>query len=337
MSNIKGTKQAAWGVNYGQLGDGTTLNRNIPVQVSGLNDVTAIAAESTHGLFVKSDGTAWACGDNSAGQLCQEGITSSSVPLQIDTSSTPILNQISINAVAGKQYDISIAASGITSFEGIDIIVNYDTAILQVTDLCSYTKEKELVSYAIPILGLSIAETMPGEITINVDKTIPVGTEWTGALTTLRFVALQSGTTEVSVISDPAVVGNTFTPIYTLEFYEEVWGGGGLEYEPTDAYIIDVNSTDTVYMYAFVLDDQGNFVDEQEVASIVFASDSGVQNTTGIFTLDDLEIGAWGEYPDTFTFVNVTATLSDSTVLQAQVLVEAIAIAPKKTPANNKE
>ena len=51
----------AWGDNYqGQLGDGTTTNRNTPVQVSGLTGVTAIAAGVGHTVAIKGDGTVWA-------------------------------------------------------------------------------------------------------------------------------------------------------------------------------------------------------------------------------------------------------------------------------------
>ena len=52
----------AWGSNeYGQLGDGTTISRLTPVQVSGLTGVTAIAAGYWYSLALKSDGTVWAC------------------------------------------------------------------------------------------------------------------------------------------------------------------------------------------------------------------------------------------------------------------------------------
>ena len=500
------------------------------------------------------------------------------VPLLLTGAAPSISNQQAINAIAGKRYDITVAANGITDFTGMIITVQYDHTVMQLTDLCSLTKEKELSSGTIPSIGVTFTQVTPGTLVFTVAKTIPSGKEWSGAINTISLKALQTVATTVSVTSNSTKVatptasplpgtysapqsvtlncatlgatiryttdgteptgsstaynnspislsvGNTTikakaflagmtdsetagfaytvqlrvaaptasplpgtyissttvalscatlgatirytingteptsistlyttpisvnetttvkakafksglmdsdtapftyiiqvatptasplpgtysapqnvalncatlgatiryttngaeptssstlytTPIpvnatttikakafktnltdsatasfaytvsqsgglYTLEFFEEIWGGGGYEYNLTDYFIIDVNSTDTVNMYAFVLDGQGNIVDGQEVASIVFASDSGVQNTTGVFTLDDLEIGAWGEYPDTFTNVTATATLSDSTVLQAQALVEAIAIAPKKTPGNKKE
>ena len=61
----------AWGHNgsYGLLGDGTTTSSYIPVQVSSLNDVIAIAAGDLHSLALKNDGTAWAWGHNGYGQL----------------------------------------------------------------------------------------------------------------------------------------------------------------------------------------------------------------------------------------------------------------------------
>ncbi|MCX6380540.1 MAG: RCC1 domain-containing protein [Armatimonadetes bacterium] len=49
----QGGKAYAWGGNYqGQLGDGTTTNRNKPVQVSGLTGVTQVAGGGFHSLSV---------------------------------------------------------------------------------------------------------------------------------------------------------------------------------------------------------------------------------------------------------------------------------------------
>jgi alpha-tubulin suppressor-like RCC1 family protein len=65
----------AWGNNAsGQLGNGTFCTPTIcgtatPVQVSGLTNVTAIASGAEHSLALTSDGTVWAWGQNTQGQL----------------------------------------------------------------------------------------------------------------------------------------------------------------------------------------------------------------------------------------------------------------------------
>ncbi len=51
------------------MGDGTADDSLAPVQVSRLNDVTAIASGMHHSLALKSDGTVWAWGDNWRGEL----------------------------------------------------------------------------------------------------------------------------------------------------------------------------------------------------------------------------------------------------------------------------
>lgn len=62
----------AWGFNfYGQLGDGTTTSRSLPVQVQGFADIKQISANS-NGYQVEAlrkDGTVWMLGHNGAGQL----------------------------------------------------------------------------------------------------------------------------------------------------------------------------------------------------------------------------------------------------------------------------
>jgi alpha-tubulin suppressor-like RCC1 family protein len=74
----------AWGWNdYGQLGNGTKADSNVPVQVSGLTDVTAIAGGYFHSLALKSDGTVWAWGSNANGELGNGTDTDSNVPVQV--------------------------------------------------------------------------------------------------------------------------------------------------------------------------------------------------------------------------------------------------------------
>ena len=80
----------AWGANAsGQLGNNTTIDKWVPNQVSqstGLTSVIGIAAGRIHAVALKSDGTTWAWGDNSHGQLGNNSTTASSVPVAVSTT-----------------------------------------------------------------------------------------------------------------------------------------------------------------------------------------------------------------------------------------------------------
>src|SRR3989339_149426 len=80
-----------WGNNtYGQLGDGTNTDRNTPVQVNELSDINVnvdivipIAGGHWHTVALKSDGTAWALGNNFYGQLGNGSYIDSNTPVQV--------------------------------------------------------------------------------------------------------------------------------------------------------------------------------------------------------------------------------------------------------------
>ncbi|MGE5549953.1 MAG: PKD domain-containing protein [Bacteroidota bacterium] len=80
----------AWGINdNGQLGDGTTANSAIPLQVKGiggagyLTEIADIFGARRHALAVGRDGTVYAWGNNSDGQLGNGTISSSLLPSQV--------------------------------------------------------------------------------------------------------------------------------------------------------------------------------------------------------------------------------------------------------------
>ena len=116
-----------WGSNYyGQAGDGTMAttgaNRRklAPVQVKGpggigfLGDVVAVGTGQYHALAVKSDGTVWAWGDDTAGQLGNGTNPASTTPVQVlGPGGTGFLTGITAvngaNAVQNLEYAHSVA------------------------------------------------------------------------------------------------------------------------------------------------------------------------------------------------------------------------------------
>jgi alpha-tubulin suppressor-like RCC1 family protein len=106
----------AWGANsYGQLGDGTTTGpqtcasgpcSRYAISVSGLPNVTAIAAGGDYSLALLSDGTVRAWGDNEAGQLGNGTTTNSDVPVAVSGLS----NVVAI--AAGEEHSLALLANG---------------------------------------------------------------------------------------------------------------------------------------------------------------------------------------------------------------------------------
>jgi hypothetical protein len=75
----------AWGGNSGGcLGDNTTANRNSPVSVvGGITDWASIGTGSSISFAIRADGTLWAWGGNTVGQLGDNTVTSRLSPVSV--------------------------------------------------------------------------------------------------------------------------------------------------------------------------------------------------------------------------------------------------------------
>ncbi len=95
----------SWGSSYyGQLGDGTTENKSVPIQeVTGAADWNKISAKSGHTVAIKYDGTLWSWGSNMSGKLGDGTTENKSVPTQEVTGAAD-WNRIS----AGSTHTIAI-------------------------------------------------------------------------------------------------------------------------------------------------------------------------------------------------------------------------------------
>ncbi len=106
----------AWGDNsYRQLGDGfQQLYSSVPVAVSGLQFVTAVAAGGRHSLALLADGSVVAWGANGLGQLGDGGTSESAVPVAV-----PGLSEVRAIA-AGDSHSLALLANGTVMAWGDD-------------------------------------------------------------------------------------------------------------------------------------------------------------------------------------------------------------------------
>ena len=106
----------AWGLNTsGELGNGTTAERStVPVQVTGLSQVTQIAAGGNFAIAARTQGfittltTVWTWGDNQYGELGDGTQVTRNTPEQVSGISVPSVRQI----VAGENFSMVLGSDG---------------------------------------------------------------------------------------------------------------------------------------------------------------------------------------------------------------------------------
>lgn len=134
-----------WGHNgYGQLGNGSIVQINSPIQLTAPTGITEVAVGNVHSMVTKDDGSVWIWGWNLYGNLGNGGNTDVYTPLEItavcdvlvDCQVTYGTDEISAcdtyDWIDGITYtaDNNIATHSLTNAMGCDSIVTLDLTIL---------------------------------------------------------------------------------------------------------------------------------------------------------------------------------------------------------------
>jgi alpha-tubulin suppressor-like RCC1 family protein len=125
--------------NVGQLGDGTTTNKSVPVKINSLSEIIAIAAgkstPANHSLFLKNDGTVWACGGNTYGKLGDGTNVNRNSPVQVSSLSGIIAIAAGINHSLFLKNDGTVWACGDNSYGQSGNGTNHTTTPVQIPTL----------------------------------------------------------------------------------------------------------------------------------------------------------------------------------------------------------
>jgi len=111
-----------WGYNWhGQLGDGTTEDRNAPTQIGIDTDWANVFAGGSYTTAIKTDGSLWAWGRNSSGQLGDGTIEDRLVPTQIGTDTDWV------RVMPDEIHTLALKNDGSLWFWGSDLRISFDS------------------------------------------------------------------------------------------------------------------------------------------------------------------------------------------------------------------
>lgn len=95
---------------YGQIGDGTTIDKSLSTLAQGPAGVTSAAAGDAHTIVSTLDGCVWTWGDDSGGQLGDGHSYQSAYPVRVDVPARPT-GTVKIGNVSGEYADLTLSLS----------------------------------------------------------------------------------------------------------------------------------------------------------------------------------------------------------------------------------
>jgi alpha-tubulin suppressor-like RCC1 family protein len=118
VSVFAAQRSVAWGWNeFGQLGNGSTTNNNVPAAVftdGSLSNKTVIAVVGgyEHSLVLCSDGTVAGWGRNDYGQLGNGNNITTNVPVTVVTSAGALFNKTVVAVAGGTWHSLALCSDG---------------------------------------------------------------------------------------------------------------------------------------------------------------------------------------------------------------------------------
>jgi len=114
--------------------------------------------------------------------------------------SSPPNAVLEVGAVSGS-YHLAARGEALGSLTGSKFKITYAAAALEIANLCALTWDRELAADKLEGTAITIISFAPGALVLAEDKAIPQGKLWTGVLNVVRFRALQTRNSSITVTS----------------------------------------------------------------------------------------------------------------------------------------